>query len=116
MADPEHLTLFVDFYIHTDRIEEWKTAHRPVWEACAAEPECLYFDVFYNANDPGHFRLVEIWNASQEWFEKHQLTKPYYKTLWEGSKPTWRKEFKIEYLQRLGEGMSYKPELFGSVA
>ncbi|KAK3058256.1 hypothetical protein LTR09_001334 [Extremus antarcticus] len=102
------LTLFVDFYIYPHLIEQWKTAHRPVWDACANEPECLLFDVFEDPEDVGHFRLVEVWNATREWFETEQLTKPYYATLWEGSKPTWRKECRIEYLERLGEGCSYR--------
>lgn len=104
----KQLTLFVDFYVQPSRIEEWKEAHRPVWVACGNEPECLLFDVFQDPSYPGHFRLVEVWNKSREWFETKQLTKPYYETLWEKSKPTWEKEVVIQYLERLGEGCSYR--------
>lgn len=41
-------------------------------------------------------------------FEKHQLTKPYYDTLWAKSKPTWAREMQIAYLERLGEGCIYR--------
>lgn len=107
---PKNLTLFVTFHIKPDQIEQWKAAHRPVWAACAAEPECIYFEVFENPSKPGQMRLVEVWNESREWFETQQLTKPYYATLWEKSKPTWEKEIEIEYFERLGEGMSFKEE------
>lgn len=101
-------TLFVTFQIKPDRVEEWKAAHRPVWAACASEPECLLFDVFHDPAQPGIFRLVEVWNESREWFETKQLTKPYYDTLWAKSRPTWDKEVQIEYYERLGEGCSFR--------
>ena len=102
------ITLFVDFYVQLSRIEEWKQAHRPVWEHCANDPECLLFDVFDDPEDVGHVRLVEVWNATREWFETVQINRPYYATLWQKSRPTWRKEMEITYLERLGEGCSYK--------
>ena len=89
-------------------IEEFKAAHRPVWAACAAEPECVLFDVFQDPEQPGRFRLVEVWDATREWFETKQLTKPYYATLWQRSKPTWEKDMAIEYFERDGEGCSYR--------
>lgn len=64
MAAKKQLTLFVDFYIQPYRIEEWKEAHRPVWAACAKEPECLLFDVFHDPEDLGHFRLFEVQSIS----------------------------------------------------
>lgn len=104
----KQLTLFVTFYIQSHLIETWKSAHRPVWDACAAEPECLFFDVFEDPKNVGRFRLVEVWSKDREWFEKEQLAKPYYATLWGKSKPTWTKDIEIEYFERLGEGASYK--------
>jgi quinol monooxygenase YgiN len=110
MAKNTQVTLFVDFYIQPNRIEEWKAAHRPVWAACASETECLLFDVFQDPDERGHFRLFEVWDGDREWFETHQLTKPYYETLWARSKPTWAREMQITYLERLGEGCSYRNE------
>ena len=63
----KQVTLFVDFYVQLARIEEWKEAHRPVWAACANEPECLLFDVFQDPQDQGHFRLLEVWSGDREW-------------------------------------------------
>jgi quinol monooxygenase YgiN len=110
MPESKQLTLFVTFYVKPDLIEDFKAAHRPAWAAVAAEPECLLFDVFQDPEQPGRFRFVEVWNASREWFEKEQLTKPYYTTLWEKSKPTWEKGVQVEYFEREGEGCIFKKE------
>lgn len=107
MSTHPQLTLIVHFHIKPHLIETWKAAHRPVWAACAAEPECLYFDVFADPLNPGEFRLVEVWDATREWFETRQLTKSYYGTLWEKSRPTWEREMSIEYLERVREGFSF---------
>lgn len=108
MHTNKQVTLFVDFYVQPDRIEEWKQAHRPVWAACGNEKELLLFDVYEDPEEKGHFRLLEVWNGDREWFETHQLTKSYYDTLWAKSKPTWAKEMKITYMDRLGEGCCYR--------
>jgi len=104
----KHLTLFVTFHFLPTRIEEFKLAHRPVWTACTAEPNCLLFDVFHLPDNPGLFRLVEVWDADREWFETKQLTKLYYEELWKKSRPTWEREVEIEYFEREGEGCSYR--------
>ncbi|USW56080.1 Putative antibiotic biosynthesis monooxygenase domain-containing protein [Septoria linicola] len=106
----KQLTLFVTFKIQPDRIEEFKEAHRPVWAACAAEPECLFFDVFQDPQAPGTFRFVEIWSKDREWFEKEQFTKPYYATLWPKSEPTWAAPVEVEYFERTGDGSTYRKE------
>lgn len=108
MASQKQLTLFVTFKIKPDRIDEFKAAHRPVWTACAAEPECLFFDIYQDPKEPGKFRFVEVWSKSREWFEKEQMTKAYYRELWPKSQPTWEEEPKLEFYEREGEGCSYK--------
>ncbi|KAK4613840.1 hypothetical protein CLAFUW4_09231 [Fulvia fulva] len=56
----KQLTLFVTLKIKPSLIEEFKAAHRPVWAACAKEPECLFFDVFQDPAEPDKFRFVEV--------------------------------------------------------
>jgi quinol monooxygenase YgiN len=107
---PKQLTIFITFKIQPDKIEEWKQAHRPVWAACAAEPECLFFDVVQDPTEPGRFRFVETWSKDKEWFEKEQMTKPYYAPMWPLSKATWEEEPKVEFFERLGEGSVYRQE------
>lgn len=108
MASKKQCTVFVTFHIRPAQIEEFKAAHRPVWAACAAEPQCLLFDVFQDPAKPGLFRFVEVWNESREWFEKHQMTKSYYEPLWAKSRPTWEKEPVLEYFEREGEGCIFR--------
>lgn len=104
----KQLTLFVTFHIKPHLIEDFLATHRPVWAACAQEPECLLFDVFRDPATPGKFRFVEIWNESRDWFETKQMTKPYYETLWPKSKPTWESEPVLEFFEREGEGAVYR--------
>jgi quinol monooxygenase YgiN len=103
-----HLTVFVTFRILPDRIEAWKDAHRPIWTQLAAECKCIYFEVFCDMSVKGRYKLVEVWDATKDWFENVQLKKQYYDDLWRRSKPTWEKEYEIEYFERLGEGTSWK--------
>lgn len=61
-----------------DNHDAFLDALRPVWAACAAEPECLLFDVFASPGQKGRFRIVEVWKGNREWFEQVQLKKSYY--------------------------------------
>ncbi|KAE8448680.1 hypothetical protein EG329_008895 [Mollisiaceae sp. DMI_Dod_QoI] len=127
----KQLTLFVTIQVAPSNIEKFKEAHRPVWKACSEEPECLLFDVFQDLESPGRFRFVEVWSKGREWFEtvcvhlrggelqqeklmecvgQEQMTKPYYKTLWEKSKPLWIVDIKMEYYEREGEGSFWSNE------
>ncbi|KAI9713181.1 MAG: hypothetical protein M1820_001166 [Bogoriella megaspora] len=126
-AQQKQLTLFVTFQVAPESIDAWLEAHRPVWAACAKEPECLLFDVFQDPQSPGKFRLVEVWSKDREWFEKEQLTKPYYQTLWEKTErlytaPSEPTDYallltyanqatnagQIEFFERFGEGCIFR--------
>lgn len=100
MSAKKQCTVFVTLHIKPDQIEEFKAAHRPVWDACAKEPELMFFDVFQDPAKPGVFRFLEAWAESREWFETKQLTKPYYAEMWPKSKPTWEKEPVLEFFER----------------
>ena len=101
---PTQLALFVTLRVSPANAEALAAAHRPVWAACAREPECLVFDVWQDPEDKGRFRFFEVWSRDREWFEKEQMTKPYYAALWERSRPLWIEEIKIEYMESFGEG------------
>jgi quinol monooxygenase YgiN len=116
MTTKKKLTVFADFYIKPDRIEEWKEIHRPVWDAVANEPKCLLFDMFEHPAEKGHFRLFQVRDASdQEWFEKNQLTRPYEQDMWPKSKPLWERDIEITYMVRLGEGFSCRKQYLGGI-
>jgi quinol monooxygenase YgiN len=71
----KQLTLFVEFRVEPKDVPAFKDAHRPVWAACAAEPECLFFDVFQDPETPGRFRFVGVWSEGREWFETVRRSK-----------------------------------------
>jgi len=109
MSQPTaQLTLFVDFSIQPHMIDAWKEGHRPVWAACAREPNCLLFDVFEDPEDRGHFTPVEVWQATKQWFLEEQMTKDYYSDLWQKTEHTHRQPRVIRFAERLGEGSSYR--------
>ena len=110
-AKPQpQLALFVTLRVAPHNAEALATAHRPVWAACAAEPECLVFDVWQDPEDRGRFKFFEVWSKDREWFESEQMTKPYYAALWERSKPLWIEDIKIEYMESFGEGRILRRE------
>lgn len=63
------LTLFITLHVAPDNVEKLFEAHRPIWASVAAEPECLFFDVFRSMEEPGKVRFVEVWSKDRDWFE-----------------------------------------------
>jgi hypothetical protein len=66
------------FFDPKDR-ETFLAALKPCYEAVLAEPECAYFLVGENAQEPGVFRWTEGWRKGVEWFWSVRLrpTLPY---------------------------------------
>lgn len=64
----KQFTLHVTIQIAPADVPAFQAAMRPCWAGCAAEPECLFFDVFQDADTPGKFRFVEVWRGDKEWF------------------------------------------------
>ena len=78
---PTQLALFVTLHVRPEDAEALAAAHRPVWAACAAEPECLVFDVWQDPLDRGHFKFFEVWSRDREWFERVSFPKPLLRVL-----------------------------------
>ena len=93
-----HLTITID----PKNIDRFLEALRPCWAAVIKEPNCIFFDVHYLPSKPGTFRFVEIWDKDNEWFERNQLGKEYYKLYWEITNSMWLSR-KLEVFDRLGE-------------
>lgn len=99
-----------------------------------AEPECLYFELFQDPNDPGTISWVENWNKSPEKFmavcspvyqinlvlnmsyanlEKENMGKDYYKPYLAATEPMFTKPREFKILKRVGLPYVYhKPENF----
>jgi quinol monooxygenase YgiN len=100
------LFLHISFHISPADIPAFLDALRPCWQAFVNEPECLYFDVTQDPQNPGHLRFVEGWDASREWFLKEQMRKAYYTPFFEAIKPMEleQRELKFYYFCREGGG------------
>lgn len=72
MASPPETQIMLSLAMtfSPDNHDAFLDALRPVWAACAAEPECLLFDVFASPGQKGRFRIVEVWKGNREWFEQ----------------------------------------------
>ena len=60
------LSFHIKITVAPENAEKFLAALKPVFEGFAAEPECTYFEVFQDPENPGTFRLVENWNATKE--------------------------------------------------
>lgn len=109
--NPIHTTLVVTIQISPSDIPAFLTALRPCWQACAREPECIYFDVHHSPSEPGTFRFVEVWTKDEKWFNDHQLTKSYYEPYVKVTEPMWIQPRKLEFFERLG-GWCYVDEKY----
>lgn len=62
--------LAVKVRIPPEKVEEFFTWFRPVYNSVVAEPECRYFVVGQDQQTPGVLWWCEGWAASTEWFQK----------------------------------------------
>ena len=56
------ISLHVSVAIAPEHIDEFLSHYKACFDAVTAEPECIFFEVFHDAEHPGHFRWVEDWN------------------------------------------------------
>ncbi|MCJ1279104.1 hypothetical protein MMC21_006928 [Puttea exsequens] len=95
------LSLHVDITVAPENVAAFLEAFRPTYELVVKEPECTYFELFHEADDPGHFRIVENWSKSKEWFFAEQLSKPYYKPYEKIMESLWIKPREFRVFERL---------------
>ena len=63
----EHISLHVSIWIAPSNVPKFLEMWDPVFKAVTSEPNCLYFEMFQDPDDPGHFTWVENWDATVEW-------------------------------------------------
>lgn len=67
IPDLTAFSLHVTVHIAEDNLPAFFKAMKPVFDRVAAEPECLYFEIFQDPAEPGKISWVENWNASPQW-------------------------------------------------
>jgi hypothetical protein len=61
------LTLHITWHFAPEHVATFYEALRPLHENLVKENECLYFNVYEIAQQPGAVRLVEIWDCDMKW-------------------------------------------------
>jgi hypothetical protein len=61
------LTLHITWHFAPNHVPTFYEALRPLHEKLVQEKECLYFNVYEIAQQPGVVRLVEIWDCDMKW-------------------------------------------------
>lgn len=60
------ISLHVNITVAPENVDKSLTAFKTCFDAVTAEPECTFFEVFHNADNPGNFRFVENWSKNKE--------------------------------------------------
>jgi len=68
---------------------------RPVYENVISEPECTFFEVFIDPDQPGVIHWVEGWAKDKAWLLSTQLQKDYYKPYLAATEPMFIKDRKF---------------------
>lgn len=61
------VSLHVKITIAPENVDKFLGHFKSIYDIVSSEPECLFFEVYQNPDVPGEFKLVENWNATQEW-------------------------------------------------
>ncbi|KAI1142590.1 hypothetical protein F5Y05DRAFT_231950 [Hypoxylon sp. FL0543] len=100
------ISLHVTVHIAPENVERFLVAFKAVFDLVAAEPECLFFEVYKSVEEPGKISWVENWSKDVQWLMENQLTKPYYKEYFEITEPMFLKPREAHVLEPLGPGFS----------
>lgn len=72
------IVLSVKVWIPVEKQDEFFKLMRPVYDAVLAEPECRFFVITQNPQEPEAISWVEGWSKGAEWLLDVQLKRPYY--------------------------------------
>jgi len=95
------LSFHVKIAVAPENAEKFLAALKPVFEKFTAEPDCTYFEVFQDPENPGTFRFVENWNATKEHIVEVHLKKDFYKSYIAETEPLWIKPRETEIWERM---------------
>ncbi|KAI1186932.1 hypothetical protein F5B17DRAFT_401643 [Nemania serpens] len=102
------MSLHVTVYVAPENVVPFFAAFKPVFEKVIAEPECLYFEVYQDPDEPGTVSWVENWSKSVDWFLKYQITKDYYKEYLATTEAMFIKPRESHFFKRLSPAYTYK--------
>lgn len=91
------ISLEVTVTVSPENVTKFLELMRPAYEAVIAEPECTFFEVYIDPNQPGVLHWVEGWTKDQNWLLGVQLQKDYYKPYLAATEPLFIKERKFMF-------------------
>ncbi|KAI1389469.1 uncharacterized protein F4822DRAFT_398454 [Hypoxylon trugodes] len=100
------ISLHVTVHIAPENVQRFLAAFKGIFDLVAAEPECLFFEVYTSAEEPGKISWVENWSKDTQWLMENQITKPYYKEYFELTEPMFLKPRDVKFLQPVGPELS----------
>ena len=68
LPDVDRFSLQVTVYFKPEDIPKFFEAFKPIFDEVSADPDCLYFEVFQDTEDPGKISWIENWNKTPSWF------------------------------------------------
>lgn len=60
--------LSIKITIDPKNVEAFLGHFKPIYERCLAEPECVFFVIGQDPQEPGVFRWTEGWTKDAQWF------------------------------------------------
>ena len=60
------ISLHVNITVAPENVDKFLAAFKTCFDAVTAEPECTFFEVFHDVDNPGDFRFVENWSKDKE--------------------------------------------------
>lgn len=60
------ISLHVNITVAPENVDKFLAAFKTCFDAVTAEPECTFFEVFHDVDNPGTFRFVENWSKDKE--------------------------------------------------
>ncbi|KAI1810228.1 hypothetical protein GGS20DRAFT_568449 [Poronia punctata] len=95
-------SLHVTVYVSPEDVDRFLAAFKDVFDKVVAEPECLFFEMYQNPQEPGKISWIENWSKSPQWFLENQVTKDYYKEYFAITEAMFTKPREFQFLERVG--------------
>ncbi|KAI1090014.1 hypothetical protein F5B19DRAFT_350823 [Rostrohypoxylon terebratum] len=99
-------SVHVTVHVAPENVEKFLAAFKKIFDVVAAEPECLFFEVYKSAEEPGKISWIENWGKDMQWLMENQITKPYYKEYFETTEPMFLKPREFQVFEPVGPGFT----------
>lgn len=90
-------SLEVTITIAPENVDKFFEFFRLPYQAVIAEPECTFFEVFVDPEQPGVIHWIEGWKKDKFWFMGVQMAKDYYKPYLAATEPMFIKPRKYRF-------------------